>query len=90
MKHAIKVHTFDDKSTVVTIPESVVESLYLVLHYEVSGDEVFTFVQDDGTLLTIDAVTEVPDATFRNIDCGPDNLEVIFPEDMQWENVHEA
>ena len=90
MDYVIQVHTYDGLIAKVTIPPEVVDNLYLVLHYYISGDEVYVFVKDDGSLLTIDAEQLIPDAHHREMGLGPDELTVIFPEDMVWDSVYEA
>lgn len=89
MAHTISVKTYNGQTGFFTIPEDVVDSLYLVLHYYVSGDEIYNFITEDGKMYIIDAA-DIPGASTRELSCGPEDLSVIFPEEMEWKRVHEA
>ena len=90
MTHAIVLQNYDGRQARVYIRDEIVDNLYLVLHYFISGDEVYVFVTDDGAMHVFDANDCVPNTPDRIVDCGPDDLDVIFPEDMKWEKINEA
>lgn len=90
MKHAIMLRNFQGKTAKVAIDDEIVDSLYLVLRYTISGDENYMFILDDGTFHIYDASDFVDEAPIRLISCGPEDMEVIFPEDMKWTSVYDA
>lgn len=90
MEYKIRLHNYKGTSILVDIDDEIVEDLYLVLRYTVSGDEVYLFITDEGMGHTFDAMDYVPGSPRRTIDCGPEDITIIFPEDMKWEKVNAA
>lgn len=90
MRYTIRLHNYQGTSELVNIPNEIVDELYLVLRYTISGDEVYVFITDSGVGHIFDAVDYVPNSPMRTIGCGPEDLRFIFPEDMEWEQVNEA
>lgn len=90
MKYQLILTTYDGKRGAVDIAPEIVEHLYLALHYTIAGDEAYTLIDDVGNMYNIDASLHVDEAIERSFSPFPDDITVIFPEDMKWETPHEA
>ena len=87
MERIINLKTYDGKYGVVDVDDT---NLAFIVYYTVSGDDCYLCIYNNGSSILFDAVNVIEDAVPRLVSCGPEDMRVILPCNMEWGDVNAA